>query len=1227
MSVARSVVDRVLAVRPVRRLAARVVRRLPAGVQRQLRSRLGRHRSASVARAKRPKLSIIVPVYNVEEYIAGALDSLLAQTLTSWEAVVVDDGSTDRSAAIVTSYAAADARIRVIRQDNAGLGAARNAGIRQARGQFLTFLDADDLIPPRAYKTAVEALRKSGSDFAIGATQRIQGTKRYSPAWSSQLHARARRRVTVDDVPEVMMDVIAGNRVFNAAFWRERIGEFPINMAYEDHRVMVTALIRATSFDLLSTVTYLWRVRNDGASISQQKMNLQNLLDRIRAHEEAFALLCAEASPTGMSAWLTRVLDIDVPLFADHTATADDGYRDAAQAFARRYVALADAQVWAGVRWHQRVRSLLMSAGRWADLEQFGIDLREHTGVPGTVIKDGQVCLDMSRWGEDFEELLADRDLLGERHTRLFARVDHQEWTSDGLRLRGFAYIAHVEPDRAAMLRLTLVNQRTGAMVAVPPAAAAHSGQANAFANHQYFDYSSAGFNATLDWDLLVSLSEPEHDTPSDSWELCADLVWHGIARSAPVDTTRRHGSAGALRSELVAEHAITIGPIRVNGALRLEARRIFAALQELHADGDRLAGRITVPPRDGYVPTTIACGTNRVPLHRTTGGAESSAWAAYTFDGLCTFDGLDTFDGRPGRPEPDRLNVAFSNGERRNLVWTMASVDPQILPSSVARRSHFGFVDIFPSMQCLARTTMLDDDALTVQVQYGYELAESAQQLGVALHAGSTTATIDADAIQQNDGSTATVTFDLNRRGPDGRPLRGTYHLCAGAVPVVPAEDVLSTLPETALTDSYRVELLRVPASQNGALTVRFGPPLTDQEQGTWAQSQLKDWFQTQEFEPAHAALFQCYRGESATDSQRAIHEELLRQGTDLTLYWGIEDGTVAVPKQGVPVIIGSAQWYRLLGSVKYLCNNIDFDRFFFRREHQRFLQTFHGHPFKAMGKSYWQTVAAHGPLSVAHEARRRQQLWTAAVMPNTESGAYYAAEYGLERGQLVTGYPRTDAIVAGDAAAARQRIACAFDIPLRDSRWVLYAPTWRETSATGTWSATLFDDLNLSALADYLDPGWTILVRGHNHNARENARVSRQKSVIDVTDWPEINDLILSADAAVLDYSSLRFDWAITRKPMVFFVPDKAEYLGMRPGLFDFDESAPGRQVVTTQAVGAALQDCDHYETEYGGKLDAFNARFNPLADGRAAERVVDEFFAPTADMRRCQALSSRP
>ena len=92
-----------------------------------------------------PKFSIIIPVYNVAPYLRECLDSVLAQTFTDWEAICVDDGSTDGSGAILDEYAAKDSRFRVTHQANAGVSAARNAALDVADGEWVMFLDADDV--------------------------------------------------------------------------------------------------------------------------------------------------------------------------------------------------------------------------------------------------------------------------------------------------------------------------------------------------------------------------------------------------------------------------------------------------------------------------------------------------------------------------------------------------------------------------------------------------------------------------------------------------------------------------------------------------------------------------------------------------------------------------------------------------------------------------------------------------------------------------------------------------------------------------------------------------------------------------------------------------------------------------------------------------------------------------------------------------------------------------
>lgn len=111
-----------------------------------------------------PKVSVITPVYNVEAYLRQCLDSVLNQTLRDIEIICVDDGSTDGSAAILEEYAAKDSRIKVVKQENAGAGAARNAGLSVAKGEWLSILDADDEFSPNMLSEMVEAGERNSAD-------------------------------------------------------------------------------------------------------------------------------------------------------------------------------------------------------------------------------------------------------------------------------------------------------------------------------------------------------------------------------------------------------------------------------------------------------------------------------------------------------------------------------------------------------------------------------------------------------------------------------------------------------------------------------------------------------------------------------------------------------------------------------------------------------------------------------------------------------------------------------------------------------------------------------------------------------------------------------------------------------------------------------------------------------------------------------------------------------
>ncbi len=113
----------------------------------------------------RPLISIIVPVYNTEKYLDKCIQSVLAQTYTNWELLLIDDGSTDSSGAICDKYAAEDSRIRVFHKENGGVSSARNLGLDNAKGEWITFVDADDWVEASMLKELRSEALSNNADY------------------------------------------------------------------------------------------------------------------------------------------------------------------------------------------------------------------------------------------------------------------------------------------------------------------------------------------------------------------------------------------------------------------------------------------------------------------------------------------------------------------------------------------------------------------------------------------------------------------------------------------------------------------------------------------------------------------------------------------------------------------------------------------------------------------------------------------------------------------------------------------------------------------------------------------------------------------------------------------------------------------------------------------------------------------------------------------------------
>lgn len=411
------------------------------------------------------RISVVVPIYNVEPYLEECLRSLLAQTERDLEIVMVDDGSTDASAAIAQRFAARDARFRLIRCPNGGLGRARNVGIDAATGEFLAFLDSDDVLPPRAYELLSGALAQSGSDFACGNVLRLTDGQLTQAAFLARTFARTQLATHVTRFAALLGDRTAWNKLWRRSFWDAQALRFPEGVLHEDIPVVLPAHLRARSVDVLAEPVYHWRARpGEDCSITQRRLEHDALRDRLDAVAHVREVFAAEAPPRLRRWYDERLVADDLRLYLDVLLDADDAYR---ALFVERVNALlgrADAAVFDALaaidrlKWHLVRRGLLDELLEVLRFEREGL-----TQAPPLRIR--------GRWYGDYP-FRGDRALaipssvyrLG-RDDRAFAlglALDELRADGGALRLRGRAHIAGIGAPQAGRQRVRLVASRPG---------------------------------------------------------------------------------------------------------------------------------------------------------------------------------------------------------------------------------------------------------------------------------------------------------------------------------------------------------------------------------------------------------------------------------------------------------------------------------------------------------------------------------------------------------------------------------------------------------------------------------------------------------------------------------------------------------------------------------------------------------------------------------------------
>lgn len=225
-----------------------------------------------------PKVSVIVPVYNVEKYLKECLDSILGQTLADMEIICVDDGSTDCSGKILDEYAAQDGRVRVIHRENAGYGAAMNVGLDAARGEYIGIVESDDCILPDMYHTLYEEAASGSLDMVKSDAYYWLGSAGYKKRIYYKHLEPFYNRVLSDVERNVFFDFIMN--IWTGIYKREFLSRYQIRFhespgaSYQDNGFWLQTVCYCQSAKWLSQAFYLYRQDNEAASVkSRNKMS------------------------------------------------------------------------------------------------------------------------------------------------------------------------------------------------------------------------------------------------------------------------------------------------------------------------------------------------------------------------------------------------------------------------------------------------------------------------------------------------------------------------------------------------------------------------------------------------------------------------------------------------------------------------------------------------------------------------------------------------------------------------------------------------------------------------------------------------------------------------------------------------------------------------------------------------------------------------------------------
>lgn len=1145
------------------------------------------------------KLAVVVPMYNVEDYIEAAINSILKQRLSEDELqiILIDDGSEDNTLKIATDFSKKyPSFIETHSFTNGGLGAARNRGTHLANAKYIAYMDPDDLIAENGYSSMLDTIERTGSDIITGNVLRFNSKK----TWSPDLHSRAilgtYEHISLDEHPELIWDASSWNKLYRLNFLRSNNLYFPEGVLYEDFPMVNPAFAKAKGIDVLKQVVYMWRVRE--GSITQQSTGIKATMDRIKVNQIAFeGLKQYNASPQVIEELVLKALNMGILAMLKKEKYSLISKTDRQILFnaLKSYLSDIQSQYLNKVAYKNFV--FFQKAKVTTDFEEwdkFALSyLRDDIHYTGDWINNVYVL--KNNITEAVKPAISDDFNVNTKITNV--NINNNNLIINGWFFPEFSDLSSKELITNPTINiLTEDNHYIGKNIGNVSFSYSHEITAKFGYNKTHFILDGADFN--YDYSLF------ELNIPNEMFHKLKKITNAKLELEIEIDGILIKGFIGnplkrtpdIWPEPYVLENGtvININYPRSDWLLRISYSEDESTIKWISGD--------TFIINNSLGQVSLMSGNRELPLNTFGNQVKIPLIVKKLFN---NFDSTYRKKWQFVTKNDSELRPVYFLGDKKQF-------------------NNDVFFEIFDSEKGIAN----------LKITWIYPFISD-----LRLSDGILYLTIKLEGWQ-NEVSSVQILADPKLPNIFWETKKISNNEYQSIIPLTLEgfgdKKWLNIHARLNFEDGYSTdELIRWGLFKN-----ELQDASVEVNSLTWKFSYLKKYaFGGLAIQRSADRLYRERPGafEQFLEDKYSqwLKQPVMNDVVMWSAYWGRDNRFVGNPlalfkyvSQAYPklkniivvqnklrdfpefnnakvISFGTKEYWYYQARAKYFVNDVNWtERNRNKRAEQVEIETMHGTPLKAMGFDVldeWKDTSYYSYY-------RRFSNYDYLVVPSDFVAEYAQQAFQVKPKILKTGYPRNDIFFQEHSELEKLEMKKQLGIPV-NKKIVLYAPTWRKQDQKVPTNINQYIDIK--NMHRSLDKNIIIIIKNHNFEKLTGIDEKYQDKVMFAADDISIESLYIISDAVITDYSSVMFDYSLLNKPMIFWAFDYENYVKNRGINFDLKGEAPGPFIQDEKNLINWINKFERIPYQYSNRIAKFKEKFGQYDVGTASHQIAETIW----------------